>query len=175
MPCKNYSLGIWLQLLWAEAPSFGLVAPMDPLKSVSIARGEWPLEMYIIHVFLFWYFDIWGFADPPLHLYTHTPHLCPFICQWRFKLIPYCPGQFWFHSQQFLLGLPLCLKREPWGSVLRGVGWDCSGPSRPSTAAPCSHLLLGSKTALCPSHYPISPLTSQWKSGSLGGGLFSCS
>ena len=45
-------------------PSFGLVIPVDQLKSVSIARGKWPLGMCIKHVFLFWCFDIWGFADP---------------------------------------------------------------------------------------------------------------
>ena len=65
----------------------------------------------------------------------------------------------------------LCLKREPWGSVLRGLGETALVPLDLPTAAPCSHLLLGSKTTLCSSHhYPISPLTSQWKSGSLGEG-----
>ena len=54
-------------------PSFGLVIPVDQLKSVSIARGKWPLGMCIKHVFLFWCFDIWGFADPGETALLRTP------------------------------------------------------------------------------------------------------
>ena len=52
-----------------------------PTEECEHTRGEWPLGMCITHVFLFRYFDIWGFADPlphpraHTHIHTHTMSL----------------------------------------------------------------------------------------------------